>query len=220
VDGWQGPCDGGGGGRGRGDGGGGGGGRGGDGFIPEPTGTGNPDEVKGKDPYDDCKGKIAKGIPVPSAEAARAISQAARAEGVAPEDLAVTASAEAHFNLYPINGPHGGGTADIGPTQMDYAGLQNWSGLNGLTNVFGTNTAVGQQFNGDPVMNLRAAARLINDMGGGKEGTIHWHSGTGPWSRSADGQRALRDRKKEYEQRAPSYKAFFDCLRANPFGFY
>jgi len=206
------------------DGGGGGGGEGGGGGggVRGTTRTVDPDETKPRDIYEECKGKIPAGVPVPSREEARAIAQAARDERMHPMYLAVTASTESRpsFNLYPINGPHGRGTADIGPGQLDYGGLQNWSGLTGLTNVFGTNLGVGQQFNGDPVSNLRAAARLINDMGGGQTGTIHYHSGRGTFLRTHAGQQALRDRTRQYKKRAPAYKAFFDCLASDPFGFY
>jgi hypothetical protein len=198
-----------------------GGGAGGGGKDENPR-VGNPDDVKGRDIYEECMKKIPPGVPVPSRDQARAIARAAREEGIHPMYLAVTASTESRpsFNLYPMNGPHGGGTADIGPGQLDYAGLQNWSGLAGLTNVFGTNLAVGQQFNGDPVSNLRAAARLIQDMGGGREGTIHYHSGKGSFLKKPAGQQALKARTREYNQRAPGYQAFFDCLATDPFGFY
>ncbi|MDQ1638475.1 MAG: hypothetical protein QOF62_1814 [Pyrinomonadaceae bacterium] len=168
--------------------------------------------------YNHCAKKLGRGVPMPEMERARLISQAARDENIAPELLAVTVSAENgkwFAGGDDINGRHGGGTADVGPGQLDYAGLQNWPALNGLDNVWGTNTGVGQTFNGNDRSNLRASARYIQDLGGGREGTIHYHSGRGPFSRKPEGQVALQKRTREYDQRANSYRDFFNCLRSS-----
>jgi hypothetical protein len=158
---------------------------------------------------------------VPTFDNARATLQAANLEGADVVALAVTISAESgdwfRGASDSTNGPHGGGTADIGPGQIDYGGLNNSPLFNGLVNVFGSNTQVGSVFNGSVLDNLRATARLIQDMGGGREGAIHYHSGKGDFLHTQDGQNALRARTKQYDNRAPGYRSFFDCLQAPRF---
>jgi hypothetical protein len=150
-------------------------------------------------------------------ESARLISQAARDEKIAPQLLGVTVAAE-NANWFAggadINGPHGGGTADIGPGQLDYASLQNWSALNGLDNVWGTNTGVGQTFNGNESSNLRASARYIQDNGGGREGTIHYYSGKGDFLHKL-AVKLLSKRSRQYNAWASSYRKFFNCVRSS-----
>jgi YD repeat-containing protein len=182
----------------------------------------NPNDSFGaRASYETCKSSLAGKVPVPTFENARAVLEAARLEKAGVVALAVTISAESgewFKGASPsTNGPHGGGTADVGPGQIDYGGLQNSSLFNGLGNVFGSNTGVGDVFNGNVIDNLRATARLIQDMGGGRQGAIHYHSGTGDFLHKPDGQKALQARTKQYDNRAPAYRRFFECLGAPRF---
>jgi YD repeat-containing protein len=168
--------------------------------------------------YQDCTKQMNRNVPVPAFDRASLIAEAARAEKQSPEFLAVSVSVESSVWFTggdATNGPHGGGTADVGPGQLDYGSLKDWSVISDLENVWGSNTGVGQTFNGSALNNLRASARYINDLGGGRDGTIHYHSGKGPWLKKPDGQRALKTRTDEYDKRAPSYHKLFECLHSS-----
>jgi hypothetical protein len=106
----------------------------------------------------------------PSREAASAILTVAAIENIAPTLLAVTWAGESGFNFYPDSTPNDGseGNADVGPVQINYRTWHDSPLLNGLGNVFGTTTTGREQFNGDPMANLRMGARILNGHGSGR----------------------------------------------------
>jgi YD repeat-containing protein len=190
-------------------------------YLPFPQNPGHVNEIERLNAlvdahYTDCARRLGNS-PAPSQDATKSILSTSLLEGTAATLLAVTWTSESGFNFYPDSNPDGGGVgdADIGPMQIDYNTFHAWSGLAGLDvgEVYGTTTTGRQRFNGNPYTNLRAAARILNAEGRGRNAAGRYRVGSGPHSRTPQGRRDFQTRAREYDTLAPGYDAFFDCLR-------
>jgi len=131
--------------------------------------------------------------------------------GVDPSLFSVTWYEEGRFSYEPKNGPHGDGTADIGPGQLSPGVWDKAPYTSGLRNPFGTNREVGQVFNGNPVENLLLTAYALNSLPGSranKAGLYKAGSVEGP---------GYQKRVNNFNSHVKGYDAFYSCLAQRGF---
>jgi RHS repeat-associated protein len=155
------------------------------------------------------------GKALPTFVASGLIREVSSTTGVDEVLLAATWAVESDFALFPANNLNErSGTVDIGPLQNNY---QIWTtelwerrilGKSGFTldEIFGTNVAGGEVFNGDPQANLAAVAQIYLDILRRKPEAD---------SRKLFGQynpNAATQRGAFFDAVSGSYQKFFDCL--------
>jgi hypothetical protein len=129
----------------------------------------------------------------------------------------------------PFNGPHGDGTADIGPGQLNPPIWDKSPYTDGLKSPFGTNREVGQVFNGWGYENLVVTARALISVKGSREhqaGIFRaGHQFDPIYKGKGKNRKKVGEKLNEaYQARvnalrgvAPSYDAFFECMRKQGF---
>ena len=177
---------------------------------------------------DDFLGGLASNR-IPSSMATSDIMTAAFREGVDETLLAVTWTSESEFSSSP--GSNGNakdkkgvihedwikeGNADIGPMQINYNTYHSWSGLDGLSNIFGTTTTGYKAFDGDSLANLRAGARILKDLNSRHDragAAGRYRTGEGDYFSSAKGQAAFTARRDRFNALQRKYDNFFKCIK-------
>ena len=181
------------------------------------TGGGPQNPTQFKDHYIRCAEQA--GGPVPPRASVATIRFVSAIERVDPTLLAVTWGSEASppfsfDSVGHVRKKNGKGVgADVGPGQIANNGVftkSPWT--DGLSNAFGTFTTQSVPFDGNPLDNLRLAARILNSYGDGRTAAGRYHSGTGDFSKQAGGIKAFNDRARHYDQLQPSYSSFFRCM--------
>jgi Transglycosylase SLT domain len=189
--------------------------------------------------YDEC----AKGVnAVPDQDATARILLTNFLEGVDPTLLGATWALEGGLNQtmpmsngngYNVKGKDGKVTvaypkngADVGPMQINYKTWHAWEPVASLGDgVFGGTTTGSEPFNGDPTTNLRAGARILNDLMKATGGDRSKAAGLYRVGQGYDKKRpkekpsALQGRLDRYKDRVGNYNAleagydkFFNCL--------
>lgn len=149
--------------------------------------------------------------PAPGLVAAASVIQISQTTGVDPTLFSVTWHEESRFRCFPENGPHGGGDADIGPGQLHPGTWDKAPYTSGLRNPFGTNRAVGQVFNGNPIENLLLMSYALDSRAGSrakKAGLYKAGSTSGP---------GYQGRVNTFNKYAKGYDDFFNCLARRGF---
>jgi hypothetical protein len=166
---------------------------------------------------------------IPSHTATSDIMTVAYREGVDETLLAVTWTSESEFNSSPSSNGNAmdkngvihqewikEGNVDIGPLQINYNTYHSWSGLDGLTNIFGTTTSGYEPFNGDSFANLRAGAHILKDLNSRHDragAAGRYRAGEGDYFNSKKGQAAFAARRDRFNALQPKYDNFFKCIK-------
>jgi hypothetical protein len=182
--------------------------------------------------YNGCLGKLGKNQ-APGEYQAKAIIDVANQTGVDRTLLAATWRFEGGYGdnpfgpgfiWEPLNGPHGGGRADIGPGQLNPEIWDKSPYTDGLGDPFGTNRKVGERFNGLIMDNLIVTARALMSRSGSRDHQAGLFKAGQQYTTVGRGKNKQQVERSDYRRRvdafnnvAPSYDAFFDCLRGQGF---
>lgn len=162
------------------------------------------------DAYRDCVSKLGN-APGPGLVAAASVIQISQTTGVDPTLFSVTWYEESRFRYFPENGRHGGGDADIGPGQVHPGTWDKAPYTSGLRNPFGTNRAVGQVFNGNPIENLLLSAYALDSRAGSRA------KKAGLYKAGQVGGDGYQTRVNNFNKNAKVYDDFFNCLARRGF---
>lgn len=182
--------------------------------------------------YQSCVDDFLRGLAnnrIPSSSATSDIMTVAYRESVDETLVAVTWTSESEFNSSPESNGNAKdakgvihqdwikeGNVDVGPMQINYNTYHSWSGLDGLTNIFGTTTSGYKAFDGDSFANLRAGARILKDLNtrhdrAGAAG--RYRAGEGDYFSTKSGQAAFTGRRDRFNSLQPKYDNFFKCIK-------
>ena len=128
------------------------------------------------------------------------------------------------FIWEPLNGPHGGGKADIGPGQLNPEIWDKSPFTDGLRDPFGTNRKVREKFNGIIMDNLILTARALMHRTGSRDHQAGLFKAGQQYDTVGKGKNKRQVERSDYRRRvdafngvAPNYDSFFDCLRKRGF---
>ena len=173
--------------------------------------------------YQNCLGALGNSV-APGLGQAADILWVANRTGVDPTLLSVTWRFEGstndlgQFNLAPTTNKHSADTniGDVGPGQL-YPPTWNKSPYtDGLRNPFGTNTQVGQSFNGNSVENLVVTARALNSFAGPVRGANRADA-AGLYRAGSRTNEGYKERVQNFKNNYKNYDRFFGCLAKKGF---
>ena len=180
------------------------------------------------DAYNNCLSELGN-APAPGEGQAKVIIDIANKTGVDRTLLAATWRYEGGvdsngFVWNPTNGPHGDGTADIGPGQLNPSIWDKSPYTAGLGDPFGTNRDVGQVFNGNGYHNLVVTARALLSGGGSREHQAGIFRAGHEFNKQKGSKKKQKVTNPTYQARvdafngvAPNYDAFFNCMKGKGF---
>ena len=160
--------------------------------------------------YSKCLGKLGKAL-APGQNQAADILWVSALEGVDATVIAVSWRRESTFSYNPVSNYRPGDQGwDVGPLQTATTYYNRSPFTDGLFNPFGTVFSETQSFNGNPQQSLIVGARALAEIVRRSRGRADV---AGLYRAGSRKPASYGIRTGEFNQDAPDYDAFFNCLR-------